>query len=383
LIRGLAALAVLIFHVRYRFFFDYHDVSSPDPFATLFFVVTAFGHDAVVVFFVLSGYFISASVLRDCATGSWSWQRYAANRATRLYTVLVPGLVLTLIWDQIGLGLFSDNPVYTGAARAWQHDFFPVRDRLDAGTFGANLLFLQTVVSPPFGSNDALWSLSYEFWYYVLFPIGWLALTRPMSLRKRTAYLVIVAALLVALGRSIAIYFPVWLLGTAVCLLPQLPALKRRSALAGTAAVCLFCGIVLFTHTGFFRTHVSQSIVVIDYVTGLSFASVLYVLLHDRRPAEPGRYVKVAKLLAGLSYTLYVTHLPFLVFLRAALVPDAPWLPDPFHVGVGVVIALVALGYAFVVFRLAEAKTDRVRAKLTGCRRTERLAPVQQEHVAV
>ena len=43
----------------------------------------------------------------------------------------------------------------------------------------ANALFLQTIVAarnaphpvPTFGSNGALWSLSYEFWYYLAFPL--------------------------------------------------------------------------------------------------------------------------------------------------------------------------------------------------------------------
>src|SRR5262249_807489 len=58
LIRGLAAIAVLVYHVRYGFFVDYGELSAPDHFSFLFYSLTAFGHDAVMVFFVLSGFFI-------------------------------------------------------------------------------------------------------------------------------------------------------------------------------------------------------------------------------------------------------------------------------------------------------------------------------------
>ncbi|MFP6614512.1 MAG: acyltransferase family protein, partial [Pirellulales bacterium] len=93
-IRGIAAFAVLIYHIRYRFFFDYSEV--PHTLSTnLFYTLTAFGHDAVMVFFVLSGYFISESVRRDCKKGRWSWIRYLTNRVTRLYVVLIPCLLLT------------------------------------------------------------------------------------------------------------------------------------------------------------------------------------------------------------------------------------------------------------------------------------------------
>ena len=47
-------------------------------------------------FFVLSGFFISASVIKDCRAKRWSWSGYAASRCTRLYVVLLPGLLLTL-----------------------------------------------------------------------------------------------------------------------------------------------------------------------------------------------------------------------------------------------------------------------------------------------
>jgi hypothetical protein len=34
-----------------------------------------------------------------------------------------------------------------------------------------NAFFLQTIAGPTFGSNGPLWSLAYEWWYYVLFPL--------------------------------------------------------------------------------------------------------------------------------------------------------------------------------------------------------------------
>jgi peptidoglycan/LPS O-acetylase OafA/YrhL len=117
LIRGLAAITVLIYHIRYRFFFDYNDVTDPNWFSFSFYTLSSFGHDAVIVFFVLSGYFISASVFRDQTAGRWSWKRYLVNRFTRLYLVLLPALLLTALWDSLGLDFYSDNPIYSGEQR--------------------------------------------------------------------------------------------------------------------------------------------------------------------------------------------------------------------------------------------------------------------------
>ena len=194
-----------------------------------------------MVFFVLSGYFISASVLRDRVTGRWSWTKYSVSRLTRLYLVLVPGLLLTILFDGLGLIFFPDSPVYSGAVRGWHHDFFAVADRLSVVTFMGNLMFLQTVVVPSLGSNEPLWSLSYEFWYYVLFPLGCLAFAQRTQVWARVACLVVCAILLGLLGKSISLYFPVWLLGTAIVLIPPIPRLTRtwtRTAVA--VAVSLF-----------------------------------------------------------------------------------------------------------------------------------------------
>ena len=114
----------------------------------------------------------------------------------------------------------------------------------------------------------------------------------------------------------------------------------------------------MLTHTGLFRTSISDSIIVIDYVTGISFAVLLYLLVHDQSPARH-RNLGISGLLAGFFDTLYVVHMPLLVFLRAALQPDAPWMPDAFHVVLG---GLIALAVAGARISTAEAKTDVIRA---------------------
>lgn len=48
------------------------------------------GHEAVMVFFVLSGFFIGTSVLESFRERRWSWRAYLINRLTRLQLVLVP-----------------------------------------------------------------------------------------------------------------------------------------------------------------------------------------------------------------------------------------------------------------------------------------------------
>jgi peptidoglycan/LPS O-acetylase OafA/YrhL len=168
-----------------------------------------------------------------------------------------------------------------------------------------------------------------------------------------------------ALGKNIVIYFPIWLFGTAVCLLPQMPFLRRTHPVAATLlALAFLCCIVAGTHSEGFKNLVNHSVVVTDFVIALSFAVVLYVMLHNQSPGGRGAYPHLARFLAGCSYTLYVVHMPLLVFLRATLVEDVPWSPDPIHILIATVIAIGCVLFAHVVARFTEARTDYVREKV-------------------
>ncbi|MGU7773206.1 hypothetical protein ACV229_23895 [Burkholderia sp. MR1-5-21] len=70
LIRSLAAAEVAIGHMRDLVMFDF--VSGGFA-AKAFYLLTAFGKLAVIVFFVLSGYWVGGSVVRDVRRNAWSW----------------------------------------------------------------------------------------------------------------------------------------------------------------------------------------------------------------------------------------------------------------------------------------------------------------------
>src|SRR5262249_23783089 len=156
---------------RYRFFLDFRDLKSPDALSLGWYTVTSFGHDAVMVFFVLSGFLVGGAVVNAFRQRRWNLRQYAVARATRLYVVLIPALALTAFWDRLGLHWFGQHTIYTGVADVFRHDFFNVSERAGLGALLGNLFFVQTVLVPPFGSNDALWSLAFEGWYYVMFPL--------------------------------------------------------------------------------------------------------------------------------------------------------------------------------------------------------------------
>jgi peptidoglycan/LPS O-acetylase OafA/YrhL len=360
--RGLAALAVLIFHVRYRFFLDFGDLTAPDTLAVGWYFVSAFGHDAVMVFFVLSGFLIGSSVWRAHRAGRWNVGEYAVNRAVRLSVVLIPGLLLTLFWDRAGLAWFGSSPIYTGAPQTFVHDFFDVAARSTPTVLAGNLLYLQTILVPPFGSNDALWSLAFEGWYYVLFPLLVACVVPGRSLVIRLAAAIVAAVLAVFVGGTIVSYFLFWLLGACVALMPPAPFLVRWPRLAVCVSVSGAAAIISLTHVGTVRNALGGSLFVADAVTAFSFAACLYALLHDRREPIADSYSRVAALLAGCSFTLYVAHLPLLVFLRAMLNPARSWAPGPATLLWALGIAAVTFVYAYAISRMTEVHTGAFRS---------------------
>ncbi|GAA5511082.1 acyltransferase family protein [Novipirellula caenicola] len=131
-----------------------------------------FGHEAVVFFFVTSGFLVGGGVCECSRTRPLDWRRYLADRSSRLYAVLVFALLLGAMCDSIGshyfnaFGFYSNQTPHPVAVIGG-----PFVERLDLSHFLASLFMLQEIALPSFGSNDPLWSLAHEWWYYLLFPL--------------------------------------------------------------------------------------------------------------------------------------------------------------------------------------------------------------------
>lgn len=365
LARASAAILVLLGHLRALFFVPFGEVRHPNLVLRGVYFATSLGHQAVMLFFVLSGYLISSSVLRAMAEDRWSWSWYLSRRVTRLCVVLFPALLLTLLLDHLGMRLFGGGGVYGQSPQYASILPFAVWQRDGLGILATNATFLQGIVGPTFGSNGALWSLAYEFWYYLLFPLLALAV---LVRRNRLATSMALVGLLMFVGFPIAVSFLIWLFGWAAAALPasghllerRLTRLIASAAVAGVVVAALV--IARFVLPGLPG----------DFVVGIATAAMLYVLARgspgtDRPPAVA---VRAAKGLAGFSYSLYVVHLPLLVFVRAwaERAGHTTWEPDHAHLAFGLLLAFGVLACAFGFAWVTERQTDRIRRRLTSSR---------------
>jgi peptidoglycan/LPS O-acetylase OafA/YrhL len=354
LIRGLSAVAVLLYHVRGLFFVDFPFLVRKSLFAKALYAITGYGHQAVIVFFVLSGYFIGTSVMESVGKMQWSWRSYLVSRLTRLQLVLFPALVLGGIWDRIGMRIPQAIPLYFDALYKFNGASVAVRSTVPV--FFGNLFFLQSITFPVFGSNGPLWSLSYEFWYYIAFPLLILMAAGWTGTRTRMLYAGLALFLFWFIGPLLSLYFLIWLAGVLAGRIQR--AWKYKPS---PAALSTMGGIVFLASLAWCRTHRLYSDLVTDYIVGICFALWLYTLLLGSRDDVSPAYARVAKKLAGFSYTLYLTHFPLLLLLRALINPRGNWQPDLFHIAYAGGIAILVLAYAYGVAEITEAHTAQVR----------------------
>jgi peptidoglycan/LPS O-acetylase OafA/YrhL len=357
MIRALAAWAVMWGHVRGHFFVDYQHVRHKSPALDLLYLCTGFGHQAVMVFFVLSGFFISSSILQSYASGRWSWREYAINRSSRLYAVLIPGLLLGLFWDKLGISLFGGSGVYSHPLKDFGSAI--AQNQITFSAFVGNLLFMQTILCPTFGSNGPLWSLANEFWYYVLFP---LALAGGVAWAKRAwsqaiALTLLASCLTVLLGWDKFAGFLIWLAGCGLVLL------YSRYKIASTLSRCLYTLLSsMLVAACLLSARLGGSLLLgSDLAVGTAFASFLFGILHLDFGSRSNIYRRGAHLFAGFSYSLYVLHFPLVLFLRAWIARPERWQPDGQHLLYGAAVGILALFFAWAVSTFTESKTSVVR----------------------
>lgn len=362
LIRGCSALVVCLGHLRNAILVDGSDLIHPSLALKVFYFITGIGHQAVMVFFVLSGYFVGGAVLRSGI--NFSWKSYLVSRLTRLWVVLIPCLLLT--W---GIGLIVEHyalEATLGASNDIWHSGPKIGEySVSLNTFLANILFFQTIASPVFGFNGPLWSLANEFWYYMLFPL----LAIGLGFLGKKAPVVHGATLLLAL--IIASWLPleilngflIWLLGVAVY------SLQAKIRFINPVIALIFLGLSVLLIT-FVVCNVKLSFVQIsdnqsDFIVGLSFACLCLSLTNQQffqchRPI----LAKFSLYISEVSYTLYLSHFPVVILIATTMYQSKKVIPDGLAFVQFTGWGLLLLALASLMWFLFESRTAFVRSKV-------------------
>jgi peptidoglycan/LPS O-acetylase OafA/YrhL len=351
-LRAVAAFGVFASHWRDCLFKDYSQLTTHNPLMAAAYLMSGLGHQWVIVFFVLSGYLVGGSVLRQVAQGRWSWGDYMLNRLTRLYIVLIPALLLGGLIDLIGLHLFATSDVYTA------HHGMRLMGAAPGGHVSwkillGNYLFLQDILVPVFGTNGPLWSLSYEFWYYIAFPLLFMTLWEQSRLLNRALSLIALCAVFGFVGRKIALMGLIWIMGVGIHLLPVIRICNKVQRLAALVfAVTTTCGCLVWCKG--VQSPLS------DYSLGITIALLLYFLVHFTTVSSLGWSRGVIQHWAKSSYTLYLVHLPLLI-LVTAWIGQPRWEPNAVTLSYAAIVFFGVLAYAQLAYLMFEKHTDDLR----------------------
>jgi len=115
-------------------------------------VLLSFGQEAVITFFLLSGFVIAYAFARS---SNRSFGRYFSSRFCRIYIPLFAVFLITWVFESLRTG----SPVNPDIVNLLGNAFM----LQDLGSEYPGTLFM------PYLGNGPLWSLSYEWWFYLLF----------------------------------------------------------------------------------------------------------------------------------------------------------------------------------------------------------------------
>ncbi len=301
-IRGLAALFVVLHHCRLTSFPGFPYDTGPGWLSWLL-----YGHFAVVIFIVLSGFSLAVSPARS----GWrvgGLRRFAVRRAWR---------ILPPYWGALAFSL----------AVAWTLVPQPGEGVPTLRSVVLYGLLLQDIAGSP-SPNGAFWSIAVEAQLYLVFPIMILMLRRlgaPVLLGTVTALVAMIGLLsptvpavaaLMRLTPQFAVLFALGVVAAGVVTRPEQSARPWPAVLAVAAAVPV---VVLIVVNGSVWTveHFFWIDLAIGPAAGLALVSVA-----TRRPAGLVRMLDAAPIrtLGRFSYSLYLTHAPIVVVLSTMVV---------------------------------------------------------------
>ncbi len=302
-----------------------------------------YGQTAVMIFFVLSGYVIAhVSSKREMELST-----YTFARLSRIYSVAIPALILTLLCNELGQIFIQKQ--YTGP---WNEN-----EPLEYYRYFITLFMLQDFwainLSP--SNNGPFWSISFEITYYIIFAAIY------FSKNKNRALLFSTAIALTA-GPTIVSLFPIWLLGVLIYKIHD----NNKIKLPKNYNDLLFIGsLITLAFSPYYRDLLNTSIPGINRtsITGDFLDGLLFSLNLLAAPAFIERirtilllFSKPIAFLASLTFSFYLFHQP-LVRLLAGV---SPFIDNPSSISNRV---FVLAGTFFIVVFIG-LPCERYKSKL-------------------
>jgi peptidoglycan/LPS O-acetylase OafA/YrhL len=359
-LRWTAAFLVVIGHIRGLVFVPYSDIIVNDIGIKFFYFITGIAHESVIVFFVLSGYLVGGKLLNDYLYGKLDWRNYFIKRISRLYIVLIPALIFGGLIDFIGVHWFNSLHIYNNAFHFVSLNY-NVIERLSFEHFWSNFFMMQKTLTSTFGSNGPLWSLAYEFWYYLLLPILIMIFLKAKAIMQAAEdhyanmvlFILLFIVLILFLDKWLIFYFLLWMIGVGAFFINKFRP-PFWAAITFTIAVLLL-GRFGSMFPAFFA----------DFLLAIGISLMLLAYENTKLTLT---FVRTNSLLADFSYSVYLFHFPLFILLLSILIENTGIgynMQPSFETFLLFLLMIVSIYiYSFTMYLLFERNTHKVRTYL-------------------
>jgi len=309
ILRALSSFFVLLGHTYQSLILPRVEVS---PIITK--VIFALAEYSVMVFFALSGYMITLSIYKNVSDSyftSFNANKFFKDRLIRLYPPLILSTLIAVIVyflsHELGLELLDHNGKKIVELGVGIH---------------ASLFFLQNLFVDLFPTplmNSPLWSLSHEFWFYVIGMLSVLVIVNKKGVALLCLLVLVLTLIILGKWQPFFLGFLVWLMGGGLAILRQ-----NRTKIGKKGFFCLSVLLLvsLILWSLFFTKIFNLDWFEAKYIFGFCFILSLTMFLYYQ-----GRFLNqlicnnqlflFLQKSASYSYTLYLIHWPLLIFIHS------------------------------------------------------------------
>lgn len=373
-LRFLSAIIVCLGHTK-EFLFLHRNESTENT-ELLIRLLLGLGSGAVLVFFFLSGYLVGGSVIFNLLNNQLDFKAYIFNRLTRLWIVLIPAMTLTLILNALTCRNTSVSLYCTADLQLASRAAASPQTSQKITDFFANIFFLQPFKALPWGGNGPLWSLGFEFWYYIVF-FSIISILG-CALKRNISFTLIPNLFILYVGARILnmewiILGIIWLAGAFIAYLIKFDLFIKRTQnfqktfkAKFTLLTCIFLLPALICYRICPR--------ILSFPILILLLTFCLILMQDKGVSKMHpAWQKIIIRGSGYSFSLYLIHFPLIAFISSLLLPFGRWSITPVSLLVLVVITLFTLLIAYIFAWLTEFNLTQVRNALRAL--AQRLLP--------
>lgn len=286
-IRFIAAFMVLLSHTRNDYFCEYGNlpIDQQGIPAFVFYLIGRLGHEAVIVFFVLSGFLVGGKTIERIRDNTINLRVYAINRFSRIYPPLTMSIAFYYITCQF-------VPTETWSWKVAVGNFLNLQG-----------IFCDSLVNP-------FWSLSYEWWFYIVLALIGFSFKYSISGKQILGFcLTCIAIGVFVVGEMLIVYLVIWFLGAMAYLVRPVKPNKTifLISIIGVVSGVAFYQLSKDTHAFSFSFSVNG--VWVELYLSLMTSLLIQQIILMKPTSSISIYIeRWLGNMGKFSYTLYLAH---------------------------------------------------------------------------